>query len=287
MRLAALAWPVSPTPSVAAYADKLDALLAQRPAGTELALMAEYACVELGSALAGTAAPDEAAELRAMVAQAPAILAAMRDAARRHRLWLQPGTLPIRLGDAVVNHAPLIAPDGRLAFQHKRTMTRFESERWGVSAGAPPRVFDTDWGRVGVAICYDAEFPKLARAQAEAGAWVLLVPSCTDTWQGAERVRIGARARAMENQFFVAVAPTVGTLERSAALDENRGWAGIYGPVDRGFPQDGVLAEATEGWVAAELDRAAAERAREDGAVRNFRDFPRAPVPRCEPASWE
>lgn len=284
MRLAALAWPVTPARSVAAYADKLDALLAQRPAGTELALTAEYACVELGAALAETTAPDEASELRAMVAHAPAILAAMRDAARRHRLWLQPGTLPMRAGDAVVNHAPLIAPDGRLAFQHKRTMTRFEAERWGVSPGEAPRVFDTDWGRVGIAVCYDAEFPKIARAQAEAGAWVLLVPSCTDTWQGAERVRIGARARAMENQCFAAVAPTVGDLPHSAALDANRGWAGIYGPVDRGFPQDGVLAEATAGWVVADLDRAAAERAREDGAVRNFRDFPRAPLPRCDPA---
>lgn len=284
MRLAALAWPVGPTPDVRAYAEKLDRLLSERPEGTELALTAEYACVELGASLAPGG--DEAAELRAMVARAPEILAAMRDAARRHRIWLQPGTLPMAAGDRVVNRAPLIRPDGALALQDKSIMTRFETERWGVSPGAPPRVFDTDWGRVGIAICYDAEFPKIARAQAEAGAWVLLVPSCTDTWQGAERVRIGARARAMENQLYAAVAPTVGDLSGSAALDENRGWAGVYGPVDQGFPQGGVIAEAASGWVAAALDRAALERVREDGAVRNFRDFPRAPLPACGPAEW-
>jgi len=190
----------------------------------------------------------------------------------------------MKAGGRVVNRAPLITPDGRIAVQEKRIMTRFEAERWGVCPGAPPRVFDTDWGRVGIAICYDAEFPKAARAQVLAGAWVLLVPSCTDSWHGAERVRLGARARAMENQCFVAVAPTVGDLPGSAALDENRGWAGIYAPVDRPFPETGVLAEAAEGWVSARLDRAAMEQAREDGAVRHHRDFPRAPVPPCEAA---
>lgn len=286
MNLSALAWPVEPTRSVRAYADKLDRLLGEAPAGTDLALMAEYACVELGASLSDKPAGNEADELRAMVAHAPEILAAQRDAARRHRVWLCPGTLPMEDGDRVVNRAPLITPEGRVAFQEKRVMTRFESERWGVSPGAPPRVFDTDWGRIGIAVCYDAEFPKFARAQVEAGAWCLLVPSCTDSWHGAERVRIGARARAMENQCYAAVSPTVGDLPDSVALDENRGLAGVYGPVDRGFPADGILAESAEGWVTCFLDRAALERVREDGAVRNHRDWPRAPLPDVTAASF-
>lgn len=290
MRLAALAWPVEPLRDVPAYAAKLEAW-AQRAKdqGADLLLCPEYACVELGAALAGNAAADEATELRAMVQAAPAILDAMRGAARAAGLWLCPGTLPMRQGDAVVNRAPLIRPDGAAAFQDKRMMTRFEAERWGVAPGAPPAVFDTPWGRIGIATCYDAEFPKLVRAQVEQGAWLVLVPSCTDSIHGFHRVRIGARARAMENQCFVAMAPTVGGFAASAALDENHGSAAIFGPVDRPFPEHGIIAEGAldeAGLVLAELDATLLDRVRADGAVRNHRDWPVAPIPTPTPAAF-
>jgi predicted amidohydrolase len=193
----------------------------------------------------------------------------------------------MRVGGRVVARAPLIAPDGRMAFQEKRQMTRFEVERWGISPGAPPRVFDTPWGRIGLAICYDAEFPKLVRIQVEAGAWLILVPSCTDTAHGATRVRVSAAARAIENQCFVALCATVGEAPWSAALDRNRGQAAVFGPADRGFPEEGVMAAGAvdaPGWVFCTLDRAAIARVRTEGAVLNHRDWPRTPLPRPEPA---
>ncbi|WP_431269832.1 carbon-nitrogen hydrolase family protein [Dankookia sp. P2] len=283
LRLGALAWPVEPTADVARFAAKLDHWLGQAAGRADLVLLPEYACVELGPALAGSTAPDEATELRAMVAAAPAVLEAMRAAARRHGLWLQPGSLPMRQGDAVVNRAPLIAPDGRLAFQDKGMMTRFEAERWGVSAGAGPQVFETPWGLLGISVCYDLGFPKHVRAQVEAGAWLVLVPTCTDTLHGFNRVRFSCQARALENQCFVAVAPTVGDAPWSAALDANRGQAAVFGPVDRGFPEDGVLAAGpmdAPGWCFCTLDPARIEAVRRDGAVLNHRDWPRAPLPR-------
>jgi len=284
VRLASLAWPVQPLPDVAGYAAKLDHWCGQaRAGGADLLLTAEYACVELGAALAGNREADEAMELRAMVAASGAILEAMRAAAMRHGLWLAPGTLPVAREGRIVNRAPLITPEGRVAFQDKFRMTRFEAERWGVQAGAPPGVFDTPWGRLGLAICYDAEFPGLVRAQVEAGAWLILVPSCTDTRHGWHRVRIAAAARAMENQCFVAVAPTVGGFAASAALDENHGAASVFGPVDRGFAEDGVVAAGAldaPGLVFAELDPARLQAVRADGAVRNHRDWPDAvPLP--------
>jgi len=283
MRLATLAWPVEPTPDIAAYAARLDHWAgAARDGGADLLHMPEYACVELGAPPASAAT-----ELRAMVAHSEAILAAMREAACRHALWLQPGTLPMRDGARIVNRAPLIAPDGRLAFQEKRQMTRFEDEHWGISPGAAPNVFETPWGLLGIAICYDAEFPKLVRAQVEAGAWLILVPTCTDTLHGFHRVRIGAAARAMENQCFVALAPTVGGFAASVALDENHGAASVFGPVDRGFAEDGLVsARALDapGLLFTELDPARLEAVRADGAVRNHRDWPRAPIPRPMPA---
>jgi len=288
LRLGLLQYRVGRPGSVAAFAQALEARLEEGRGRGDLLVLPEYACVELGAALAGADAADEARELAAMVAAAPDILDAMRTAARRLGVWLLPGTLPLRRADgAVVNRAPLIAPDGRVAFQDKRAMTRFEAERWGVRPGADPAVFDTPWGRIGISICYDVEFPKHVRTQAEAGAWLILAPSCTDTMAGFNRVRIGAAARAMENQCYVAIAPTVGEAPWSAALDVNRGHAAVFGPVDRGFPEDGVLARGaldTEEWVFCTLDPARIAAVREDGAVRNFRDWPGRPFARPEPA---
>ncbi len=282
LRLGVLAWPVAPTGSLAAFAARLDHWLAQAAGRADLVLLPEYACVELGPALAGGGAPDAASELRAVLEAAPAILEAMRAAARRHGLWLLPGSLPMRQGAAAVNRAPLIAPDGRLAFQDKRMLTRFEVERWGLSPGAGPQVFATPWGRLGVSICYDAEFPKHVRAQVEAGAWLVLVPACTDTRHGGNRVRFACQARAMENQCFVALAPTVGAAPGCASLDTNHGQALVCGPVDRGFPEDGVLAAGAldaPGWTFVSLDPGRIEAVRRDGAVLNHRDWPRAPLP--------
>lgn len=291
LRLALMQYPVERPDRVATWGAKLDRWLAEaRDQGADLAVLPEYACVELGSALAGRAPAEEAEELAAMVEAAPAILARMREAAMAAGLWLLPGTLAQRDADgAVRNRAPLIAPDGRMAFQDKHAMTRFEAERWGVTAGAPPRVFDTPWGRIGISICYDSEFPDHVRAQVEAGAWLILAPSCTDTLHGFNRVRVSAAARALENQCFVAVSPTVGEAPWSAALDRNRGRAAVLGPIDRGFPEDGVIAEGVldrPQWLLADLDPARIATVRREGAVLNHRDWPEGRFPAAMPAAF-
>jgi predicted amidohydrolase len=289
LRLGLLQYKVERPASVAAFGAKLDQWIAEARDHADLMVLPEYACVELGAALAGQDAPDEPAELAAMVRHAEAILAAMRASAMRNKVWLLPGTLPMRDGAQVVARAPLIAPDGRMAMQEKRIMTRFEAERWGVSPGAPPRVFDTPWGRLGISICYDVEFPKHVRAQVEAGAWLILAPSCTDSLHGATRIRVSAAARAIENQCYVATTPTVGNAPWSAALDVNRGQAAVFGPADRGFPEDGVLAAGTPDaaqWVFCTLDPARLDDVRENGAVRNHRDWPRRPIPTPTPAEF-
>jgi predicted amidohydrolase len=292
LRLGLLQYPVERPASIEAWQAKLDRWVAEAAGRADLLVLPEYACVELGPALAGTAAaPDERAELRAMTAAAAELLAAMRAVARRHRIWLLPGTLPMPAGagGTVVNRAPLITPDGTAAFQDKRQLTRFETERWGIGRGEPPSVFDTPWGRLGISVCYDVEFPKHVRAQVEQGAWLVLSPACTDTMHGFNRVRFAAQARALENQCYIAVAPTVGAAPWSAALDTNRGFAAVYGPVDRGFPEDGVLARGpldAPGWVFCDLDPARIEAVREAGAVRNHRDWPDGPVPPPAPAAF-
>ena len=66
----------------------------------------------------------------------------------------------------------------------------------GLTPGDHTPVFDTDFGRVGLMICWDSSFPEVARALASRGAEVLLMP----IWGGQETL---VRARAMENQVYV------------------------------------------------------------------------------------
>jgi predicted amidohydrolase len=279
LRVAMAQWQVGPGAGLAGWATRLERAVAEAAHHrAKLVLLPEYAPLEMA---AGNA-PDIAAELRTAIGLAPAAVEVAREIAWRHRVWLLPGTLPFRDGDRVINRAPLISPTGHVATQDKHVMTRFEAEDWGVAPGDPPAVFETPWGRIGIAICFDAEFPGLVRAQVEAGAWLVLVPACTDTLHGFNRVRLAAAARAMENQCFVCVAPTVGDAPWCGALDLNRGYAAAFGPVDRGFPEDGVLARGAldaAQFVYADLDPARLAAVRREGAVRNHLAWPAAPPP--------
>ncbi len=281
LRLGVLAYGVTAPDSFARYADKLDALVAEGAAGgAQLLVMPEYACMELAAAYDG--AGDVSLEFASVCAQRDTLLALFSDLAMRHRVSLLPGSMPWADAGRVRNRAPFVAPDGSIRFQDKSVMTRFEAERWGVVGGLPPVVFETAWGRIGVAICYDLEFSPLVRAQVAADAWLILAPSCTDSLHGFNRVRLSARARALENQCFVAVAPTVGLAPGLATLDENHGYAAVFGPVDRGFPEDGIVARGAldrAGWIYADLDRTRLEAVRAGGAVLNHRDFPNQPPP--------
>ena len=285
LRLGVLAWQVQPRPGLAAWTDRLEAEVAHAAqAGAQMLLMPEYAPVEM----ACQPTPDLPRELSTACDLAQKAITAAATIARRHSVWLLPGSFAVRSGAAVHNRAPLISPNGLVAFQDKHVMTRFEAETWGVSAGAPPSVFPTPWGPVGIAICYDLEFPALVRAQVEAGAWLILAPACTDTRAGFNRVQIAARARAMENQCFVALAPTVGAAPAIAALDSNHGATGVFGPVDDGFADDGVVAEGVMdqgGWLFVDLDPSRLARVRADGAVRNHADHPAVPPP-CAKAAF-
>ncbi len=282
MRLALLQYQVRRHETLAAWDAAFTARIAEAAtAGADLLVLPEYASMDAVPA----PLPTFEAELDAACAHHDAVLAIMRREAATHGVWLLGGSMLHRRADGtLVNHAPLIAPSGQTVFQDKHIPIPFERTQMRVSRGAPPAVFDTPWGRIGVCICYDLEHPPLARAQAEAGAWLILAPTDTDTPAGFNRVRLAARACAMSNQCYVAIATTVGDAPFLNTLDMNRGYAAVFGPVDRGFPEDGVIARSAmdvPGWLYADLDPAAIHTVRDAGAVLNHRDYPPAPPP-CE-----
>jgi len=109
------------------------------------------------------------------------------------------------------------------------------------------------------------------------GANLILVPSCTDTLAGYHRVKIGCQARALENQCYVVQSCLVGHAPWSEAVDVNIGAAGIYTPVDRGFPDNGVLVAGELNavqWVVGEVSLSACAVVRDQGQVFNYRDWP-------------
>lgn len=278
VRIAAAAYPLDPLPDWDAYAAKLSDWVARGAAtGADLLVFPEYGAMELAHLDGPEAAADLTRALGAVDRHIPAADALHADLAARHGVHVLAASAPVRADGKWVNRARLFAPGGLLGAQDKQVMTRFEREHWDVSPGGPLTLFDTALGRIGVLICYDAEFPLLGRALAEAGAEILLVPSCTDALAGYWRVRVGAMARALEGQCVVVQSPTVGDAPWCPAVDENHGAAAIYGPPDRGFPATGVLAEGAmdaPGWVVAEADRAAIAAVRADGQVLNHHHWP-------------
>lgn len=245
--------------------------------GAKLLVFPEYFSMELASLFGREVYSSLEKQLAALQDVRPDFQALFAAQARRHGVYIVAGSFPVRIGGGGYrNRAHLFHPDGRSDFQDKLQMTRFEDEQWLIRAGDALRVFDTALGRIGIDICYDAEFPLIARRQVEAGAGLLVVPSCTDTLAGYWRVRVGCQARALENQCYVVQASTVGAAPWSEAVDVNTGAAAVYTPIDRGFPVDGVLAlgelDRTQ-WVYADIDPAAVEKVRADGQVLNHRDW--------------
>jgi len=186
---------------------------------------------------------------------------------------------PVRSGNRFVNAARLVTPSGCIGEQQKLIITPFERD-WGIEPGGPLRVFETALGRIGIAICYDAEFPLIVRAQAEAGAELILIPSSTEQLSGHCRVRTAARARALESQIATVVSSTVGDAPWSPAVDRNTGRAGIYAPPDPALSMNGILAEGrldVPGWIVADINVAALRRVRHDGETRNTGDWSSQP----------
>ena len=280
MKVATAAYPLDVLTDWAAYEDKLSRWVDDAASHeADLLVFPEYAGMELAT-LAG---PDIAGDLEASI-HAVADRLADADAFHAHLagqfgVHILAGSGPATdwLPDGVtrpVNRARLFTPSGTMGVQDKQIMTRFEAEVWNIVPGGPLRVFDTALGKIGILICYDAEFPLLGRALAEAD--ILLVPSVTEALTGYSRVRIGAQARALENQCVTIMSSVVGQADWSPALETCVGTGGVFGPPDRGFPDTGVLALGelnAPGWTYADVDPEAVAAVRADGTVLNRRDW--------------
>lgn len=281
LKVASAQYPIGQPQSLGEWESKIASWVAEGAAtGADLLVFPEYAAIEQAAALGPAVYGDLKTTLADVAALAEKRVAFHAALAAKHNVHILVGSGPIKKNDGrFVNAAQLVTPESKVGVQEKLIMTPFEHD-WGVTAGGPLRVFETALGRIAVLICYDSEFPLLARAAAEAGAEAILVPSCTERVSGYHRVRAGSQARALENTIATVQSPTVGDAPWSPAVDLNVGAAGIYVPPEHGVSDTGVLAEGelnSAQWVFAAIDLASLRRLRTSGEMRNFRDWPSQP----------
>jgi predicted amidohydrolase len=276
IRVASLQYFIRPVQTFEQFRDQVEALIeTAADYKAHLLVFPEYFTVQLLTL--GNVKRPISEQVRDLAKQVPRFVEMMSALARKSRLYLAAGTIPTMKdnSDIVHNQSFFFSPSGEFDVQGKLHLTRFETEEWFVTPGTRLKVFETSFGRLAIAICYDVEFPEIARAAARQDAHILVVPSCTDDRQGFLRVRYCAHARAIENQMYVIHSSTVGSLPMVPAVSLNYGQAAILTPSDFAFSRDGILAEGNpnqEMMVIGELNLKTIAESRASGTVLPLRD---------------
>lgn len=185
------------------------------------------------------------------------------------------GSHPTKVGDKVRNVSYVCLRDGTLHQQEKIHPTPDEKYWWNIEGGDTVKAIETDCGPIGVAICYDSEFPEQIRHLANQGIRILFVPFLTDTRQAFCRVKYCCQARAVENQIYVATAGNVGNLPKVQNMDIQYAQSSIITPCDYPFARDGIAADTSpnvEMVAIADLRMDVLLEARSNGSVKNLKD---------------
>ncbi len=232
-----------------------DACEHAREAGADLVLLPEMFCCPYETEQFPRCAEEEGG----------ALFAGCAALAKRYGLYLSAGTVPERGGDGrIYNTAYVFDRAGKRIAKHRK-MHLFDIDVAGgqsfhesetLSAGDEVTVFDTEFGRLGLCVCYDFRFPELCRLMALQGAKLILVPAAFNRTTGPLHWELMFRAQAMFNQVFA-----VGTAPARDAAASYQSW-GHSIAVD---PWGTVLAQLDdgEGEQLAELDLTETERVRE------------------------
>ena len=217
--------------------------------------------------------PGQAA--RRLAKFTPQYLELFSDLAIKYNVNVIAGSQFIEEDEDLYNASFLFRRDGTIDKQYKIHVTPNEAHWWGVQAGSQVNVMDTDRGKIAILICYDVEFPELARIAVARGANIIFVPFNTNDRLGYLRVRSCAQARAIENQVYVAVAGCAGNLPSVPNADIHYSQCGIFTPSDVGFARDAIAAESSpniETVLTHDVDIELLQRNRSSGTVRPWTD---------------
>lgn len=226
-----------------------------------------------------SAEEDELSPLEAIEALSeytPRIRTALSEMALAYNINIIGGSHPTRMPDGDIHNVAYVClRDGSVYAQEKIHPTPNEAYWWNIKGGDTIDAIPTDCGPIGVLICYDSEFPELARRLVDEGARIIFVPFCTDSRQGYMRVRYCAQARAIENQCYVVMSGNVGNLPNVANMDIQYAQSCILTPCDFPFARDGIAAEASENvetLTISDVNLSDLQWARAEGTVQNLAD---------------
>jgi predicted amidohydrolase/ribosomal protein S18 acetylase RimI-like enzyme len=220
-------------------------------------------------------AENPAAAMRKLSEFTPAYLELFTRLAVKYNVNVIGGSHFTVEDNSLFNIAYLFRRDGTLGKQYKLHVTPAERHWWGVNGGSQVEVFDTDKGKIAIQVCYDIEFPELARVAVERGAQIIFVPFCTDERYAYLRVRYCAQARCIENHIYVAIAGSVGNLPNIESLGLHYAQSAIFTPSDIPFKRDAIAAECPpniETVIFEDLDLELLKKHRQSGSVLNWQD---------------
>ena len=191
----------------------------------------------------------------------------LAEVAARHRMWVHGGSVLERDGERIFNTSVLFDRSGELIATYRK-IHLFDADPPGAvpsressvfSAGDQVVTAETEFGRVGLSICYDLRFPELYRALAVQGATILFVPAAFRFETGVDHWEPLLRARAIEDQAFVVAAAQWGTWGPPGRERRNFGHSLVADPWGN------LVAQAADevGVTFAELDLARVEQVRQ------------------------
>lgn len=272
-RIACSQYEIEILPDWQAYATKIETLVINaKKEDAACILMPEYAGIEAACNKFDT----EGELFSALQPLIPMYLDLYKKLAQHHQIYIQAGTIIEEIiPGKYVNRAYFFSPNGSYEYQDKLQLTEYEKSINLFQHGNQQKIFETSLGKIGIAVCYDSEFPEIIRCLVQQGASIILVPSYTTTLAGLNRVFLSCRARAIENQCYLAISYIINKVDISAETENTHGQAAILSPVDTGFPNDGILAQGVMNKPMLVIGDVVLEKLnwiRNNGQVHNYKD---------------
>jgi len=273
IRLGLVQWQMRPLANVEALFEQAEFFIdAVSGYGSDFALFPELFVAPL---MADFNHLTEADAIREIARYCEPIRKRFQEMAISYNINIITGSMPLVEDGNLYNVGFLCKRDGTSEMYTKIHITPNEVNYWSMKGGSEIQTFDTDCGKIGIMICYDVEFPELARLMADEGMEILFVPFLTDTQNGYTRVKSCAQARAIENECYVAIAGCVGNLPGVNNMDIQYAQTAVFTPSDFSFPSNGVKAEATpntEMTIIVDVDLDLLKELHEFGSVRILKD---------------
>lgn len=196
-----------------------------------------------------------------------------KDLSKKKNQYIIAGSHLTQKNEKIFNTSYLFYPDGN-HFEHDKTHLFPLEAKMGVTPGNNLEIFETDIVKIGIATCYEMEFPEVIRTLTLKGAEIIFSPSYTVDEHGFWRVRHCSQARAIENQIYIVHSCLVGTPPISSMMT---GWgkASILSPCESPWPSNGIIAEARvneEMVVSGELDLKLLHKKRKRGTATTLKD---------------